>query len=402
MERFTVQSLNKTISNVLSDSFSTPIMVEGEISNFSQSSNKHWYFTLNETQYQVRAVMFNLQNQKTSFAPKNGAKVLVTASVSFYKERGDCQLICTNMIPLGIGDLLLEIEERKKRLQKEGLFNQERKLSIPLFPQKIGIITSKQGAAIQDILRVFREYEVPVEAFIFPCTVQGDNAGNEITTRISQANTYSQTNTPLDVLIVSRGGGSLEDLLGFSEEQVVRGIATSSIPVISAVGHEIDHPLSDYVADVQCPTPTAAAVYIAERITTVIESIQHIQQSLYSLCEQKIQELKTRHKHCSVISLQQQLLSCGISLHQKLDSISEFIQQKTHYTLSTMQQKVHNIQSTLVSTSPQAILSRGYTLIYNTQDNTLVTDADMLDNQDEISILFHNGKKYATIKDKDD
>ena len=238
-----------------SDALLNQVAVKGEISNYKRYPSGHHYFTLKDDKASISAVMFKTRSKNLTFNPQDGMKVKVTGSLSVYAQRGSYQIVVNSMEELGTGSILQLLEERKKRLAMEGLFDSENKKSLPFFPKTIGVVTSPTGAALRDILQIVRRRNPLVSVVILPCVVQGTDAGITIAQQIKVANEFNLA----DVLIVGRGGGSLEDLLPFSEEVVVRAVAASEIPVISAVGHEIDWALSDFASDVRAPTPSAAA-----------------------------------------------------------------------------------------------------------------------------------------------
>lgn len=398
MQSFTVSELNLAITQIFQDNFSQPINVEGEISNFSKSSAEHWYFTLKEQNAQIRAVMFRGANNSVATIPKDGDKVQVIANVSLYQERGDCQLICQFLSPLGLGKILVLLEERKKKLTIEGLFDSARKKPMPALPQRIGIVTSSTAAALQDMCRIFQERHVPAHIFIFPCVVQGESAGQDIVKSIVQANNYTtHDQRQLDVIIVARGGGSTEDLLAFSDEIVVRAIATSHIPIISGVGHEIDNPLSDLVADIRTPTPTAAASCICDTIQNTINYIYTMQDTITKISNQKLLDIKNLIQHYSPLSLLDTLTRHANQLRQRVDINTESITQQMLFQFSKIQQRVLSIKEKLEVSSPDAIMKRGFALIHDKRHN-LVTHAKSLNTGEKIQLTLQDGTKYAIIK----
>jgi exodeoxyribonuclease VII large subunit len=251
---FTVSQITSLIKEILEASFNN-ITLEGEISNWRPSAAGHIYFTLKDSDSQIKAVIFRGAASKLSFSPKDGNKVRCKGRLSVYAPQGNYQIIVTSMELAGQGNILQMLEDRKKKLAAEGLFDSNRKKNLPMFPKTIGVVTSPTGAAIRDILNVSKRRNPTININILPAIVQGDGAAQTIVKMIELANFYELC----DVLIIGRGGGSLEDLLPFSEESVVRAIANSKIPTISAVGHEIDWAISDFAADRRAPTPSAAA-----------------------------------------------------------------------------------------------------------------------------------------------
>lgn len=260
----TVSKLNQQVKMLLEGKFPF-VWVKGEISNFRVPASGHFYFTLKDSQSQISAVFFRAQNRYLRFLPEPGMQVICQARLSVYEPRGEYQLIVEVMEPVGVGALQLAFEALKKKLAAEGLFDQARKKALPLCPQNICLITSKSGAAIRDILKVFEKSPYPVVVTLFPVTVQGPEARFEIAEAVESANALTWRHE-WDVVIVGRGGGSLEDLWAFNEEIVARAIAQCTIPVISAVGHEIDFTISDMAADLRMPTPSSAAEWVVKRL----------------------------------------------------------------------------------------------------------------------------------------
>ncbi len=258
-EIYTVSQLNREVRTILEGSFPM-LWVEGEISNLARPASGHLYFSLKDSQAQVRCAMFRGRNNLLKFEPENGMQVMIYARVGLYEGRGEFQLIADRMEPAGEGALQLAFEQLKKKLDQEGLFNQDIKQALPAFPKTVGIVTSQTGAAIKDILSVLRRRFPALNVIIYPTPVQGNTAGHSIARMIMLANKRKEC----DVLIVSRGGGSLEDLWSFNEEVVARAIHDCEIPVVAGVGHEIDFTIADFVADVRAPTPSAAAELISQ------------------------------------------------------------------------------------------------------------------------------------------
>ncbi|MCL1818430.1 MAG: exodeoxyribonuclease VII large subunit, partial [Spirochaetaceae bacterium] len=251
---YNVSELTQEVRGLIEGGFPA-VAVEGEISNFRPSSAGHLYFTLKDAGATLAAVMFQGRLRRLSFEPADGKKVVARGSLSVYPPKGGYQIICETLEAAGEGELLAKLEDLKRRLAAEGLFDNSRKKPLPLFPRKVAVITSPTGAAIRDILKVLGRRSAGLPVVVLPAPVQGEGAAALIAAQIRRANRYAMA----DVIIIGRGGGSLEDLLPFSDEELVRAVAASRIPLISAVGHEIDTALSDYAADFRAPTPSAAA-----------------------------------------------------------------------------------------------------------------------------------------------
>lgn len=252
------------------------VWISGEISNFSQPSSGHWYFTLKDDNAQVRCAMFRNSNRRVTFRPQHGQQVLVRANITLYEPRGDYQIIVESMQPAGEGLLQQKYEQLKAKLQTEGLFDQQHKKPLPSPAHCVGVITSKTGAALHDILHVLKRRDPSLPVIIYPTAVQGDDAPGQIVRAIERANARGEC----DVLIVGRGGGSLEDLWSFNDERVARAIFASTIPVVSAVGHEVDVTIADFVADLRAPTPSAAAEIVSRNQQELLRQMQSGQQRL--------------------------------------------------------------------------------------------------------------------------
>lgn len=286
---FSVSQLNYSVRHQLEAEFGH-IWLVGEISNFSQPVSGHWYLTLKDEHAQVRCAMFRMKNQRVNFQPKNGMQVLVRAGVSLYEPRGDYQIIIESMQPAGDGLLQQQFEQLKGKLAAEGLFAQEHKKPLPSFVKRVGIITSSSGAALQDMLQILQRRDPSLQIVIYPTMVQGKEATQDIVTMIQLANLRREC----DVLIVGRGGGSLEDLWCFNEESVARAIYHSQIPIISAVGHETDVTIADFVADLRAPTPSAAAELVSRDQQDLMRRLQH-QLDRASLAFDRIWSEKVNH-----------------------------------------------------------------------------------------------------------
>ncbi|ENC9771113.1 TPA: exodeoxyribonuclease VII large subunit [Citrobacter koseri] len=272
---FTVSRLNQTVRLLLEQEMGQ-VWISGEISNFTQPASGHWYFTLKDDTAQVRCAMFRNSNRRVTFRPQHGQQVLVRANITLYEPRGDYQIIVESMQPAGEGLLQQKYELLKAKLQAEGLFDQQYKQPLPSPAHCVGVITSKTGAALHDILHVLKRRDPSLPVIIYPTAVQGDDAPGQIVRAIERANARNEC----DVLIVGRGGGSLEDLWSFNDERVARAIFASRIPVVSAVGHETDVTITDFVADLRAPTPSAAAEIVSRNQQELLRQIQSAQQRL--------------------------------------------------------------------------------------------------------------------------
>lgn len=388
---FTVTNLTSLIRDVLEGTFSN-ITLEGEISNYRPNASGHMYFTLKDSSAQISAVMFRGKAQFLKFTPKDGMKVRVTGSVSVYAPRGNYQIIISKMEIAGQGDILQILEERKQRLAAEGLFNEERKKPVPRFAKRIGVVTSPTGAALRDILQITRRRNRGVDVVIFPALVQGEGAAETIAKQIQNANDFDLC----DVLIVGRGGGSLEDLLPFSEEVVVRAIANSKIPVVSAVGHEIDWSLADYAADMRAPTPSAAAELVVQKQADLIQNLDTYINFFYTEISSKVEKLKLMTKSFSIENLEIRFRTIEQPLLNRLDyakdSLSDGIAQKIKDT----RQKIQNCVTILENASPQTILNRGYSMV-KTAGGKVVRSQEDVAQGEKLEIYPAKGKIEATV-----
>ncbi|HEY7698120.1 MAG TPA: exodeoxyribonuclease VII large subunit, partial [Vicinamibacteria bacterium] len=289
---YSVTELTREIKLNLERSFAS-LWVAGEISNLKQHSSGHYYFTLKDDQAQIPAVLFRGSTRHLRFRPQDGMAVLVWGHVTVYEPRGQYQIRVERMEPRGKGSLQLAFEQLKEKLSKEGLFETSRKRPMPLLPQRLGIVTSPSGAALRDLCRILHRRFPNLEVLVYPAQVQGDLAAAEITKGVQVLNRLAKENA-FDVLIVTRGGGSLEDLWPFNEESVARAIATSAIPVMSAVGHEVDFTIADFVADVRAPTPSAAAEMVVRNKEEFRERLLALERRLSSSAGYRLRDLRSR------------------------------------------------------------------------------------------------------------
>lgn len=338
---YSVSQLNHS-AKLLLESHLGQVWLTGEISNFSQPISGHWYLSLKDENAQVRCAMFRMKNIRVSFKPQNGMQVLVKASVSLYEPRGDYQLIIDTMQPAGDGLLQQQFEQLKQKLAAEGLFAQGLKKTIPHFNRRIGIITSKSGAVLQDILHILQRRDPSLEVVVYPSQVQGKEAVIELVQMIELANIRQE----VDVLIIGRGGGSLEDLYCFNDESVARAIFASNIPVISAVGHETDVTIADFVADLRAPTPSAAAELVSRDRQELLQQLQYRQQHVeiafdhIFMCKQQQWErlqlrLMNQHPNRQFRLQQQHIRQLQLRLYQVIQRY--LVQQRQRYQFHQQQ-----------------------------------------------------------------
>lgn len=390
---YTVSELNRQIRTILEDSFPV-IWVEGEVSNLRRPSSGHLYFTLKDENAQLRTVLFKNNQGKLKFELEDGQKIICGGSVTVYEKQGEYQLLVEKIEPLGIGALQLALEQLKERLMKEGLFDPLHKRALPSMPRHIGIVTSPTGAAIRDILKVIKRRFFNIEISINPVRVQGEGAAKEIARAIEEFNELRD----IDVLIVGRGGGSLEDLWAFNEEPVARAIYNSKIPVISAVGHEIDWTIADLVADVRAPTPSAAAEMvivekekISQSVTLSAERINQAIRNIISFCESDLENLISRY----VFRKPQNLI---LETRQHIDELLRQLLSNTEHVLDIFKHKLQGSVNKLEALSPLAILGRGYSLTFKFPEHVLVNDAASLVEGDRIETRFARGKITSVVE----
>ena len=385
---YSVSELSALIQNQLESGF-PPLWLKGEVSNFTAHSSGHWYFTLKDSSSQIRAVMFRSSNQSLQgFQPENGMEVKVQGKISVYKPRGEYQIVCRFIEESGQGALREEFEKLKLKLKQEGLFDQKRPL--PFLPQHIVIISSPTGAAIRDILNILKRRCKGAKVTLIPAIVQGEQAEESLLTAVSQARLISS----LDVLILTRGGGSLEDLWAFNSEQLSRALFNFPKPVISAVGHEIDFSICDFTADLRAATPSEAAELVVKNAADLTEKINTLSQALCQIITRELSNLKNQ-----LHLLKQSLISPRQKLRehtQYLDDLLSRLQNALLQTLSLKKQNVKNQISLLESLSPLKVLNRGYTLVR--KNNICVKTVQDLNSGDRIQIQFHQGQVMARVE----
>ncbi len=349
---FTVSQLNQRAKQLLEITFSS-VKVEGEISNLSRPSSGHWYFTLKDKGAQVRCAMFRSRTAQIKFQPKEGDQIIVRGKVSLYENRGDYQLIVDAMKPAGEGQLQQAFIQLKQKLGAEGLFNPEHKRALPAAIKRIAVITSPTGAAIHDILTVLKRRFPAIEVDIYPVQVQGQDAAQQMIWSINQANSDAR-NAPeeqaTDVIIIGRGGGSIEDLWSFNDEQLARTIFHSDLPIVSAVGHEVDFTIADFVADIRAPTPSAAAEMLSPNREEYLSRLQALSARLENSIQQQLQ-----NKQWQLQSAQRGLQHPGDKLSQyaqTLDMLELRMQQSQKNNLDRLLKKLTQSQQRLQQQSP--------------------------------------------------
>lgn len=388
---FSVSQITQLISEVLQATFRT-ITIEGEISNWRPSSAGHVYFTLKDKDAQISAVMFKGSTYHLNFSPKDGDKVRCTGSISVYAPRGSYQIIVSKMEQAGAGNLLQMLEERKKKLLAAGYFDEDHKKSLPRFPKTIGVVTSPTGAAIKDILNVRNERNKNVNIIVLPAIVQGEGADKTIVKMIEIANFYELC----DVLIVGRGGGSLEDLLPFSEESVVKAVYDSKIPVISAVGHEIDWAICDYAADRRAATPTQAAQFAIPELSEIKRNITLLKQESYTTIQQKIENTRLLIKSFNPDSMEIRFRNIQQPLLNRFAQAKEGLVTNLNEKIKELRQQIKNNVTILENASPQTILDRGYSMV-TTENGKVIRSYEEVKTDEKIIIKPALGAIQATV-----
>ena len=391
------------------------VYIKGEISNFKAHTTGHYYFSLKDDTSKINAIMFKTNASKLNFIPKEGMKVLVTGSIRIYEATGNYQIYVTDMIEDGVGNLYIAFEKLKKKLQAEGLFDNKYKKPLPKIPSKIGIVTASTGAAIKDIISTIKRRYSICETYLFPCLVQGENAPKDIVEKIKQADNYD-----CDVLIVGRGGGSFEDLNCFNDEEVARTIFNAKTPIISAVGHEIDFTIADYVSDMRAPTPTGAAEMAVPNMIDLKHSIKQYNIRLNEAMSKKVNYLKLymdsiknsfviKNPNIMFENKKQTLDLLNEKLNRLVidkieDNKIKLFQFKNNYILNNPEnlykdkkKELANIIEKLKLVNPLNILDRGYTLTY--VDDKVVTSIKKIKKDSIIKTKFNDGYVLSKVEE---
>lgn len=389
----TVGAINRYIKYKLdNDEALQTVFVKGEISNFKAHSSGHLYFSIKDESGKINAIMFSSSAKKLNFIPADGVKVLIIGRISVYEATGGYQIYVSDMQEDGMGNLYIAFEKLKKQLQSEGLFDETHKKKIPKYPSKIGVITANTGAAIKDILSTIKRRYKIAEVILFPSLVQGENAANDIVRNIKLASNYD-----LDVLIVGRGGGSIEDLWPFNEEIVARAIYECPIPIISAVGHEVDYTIADFVADLRAPTPTGAAEMAVPNMSDLVSHITQMKIRLNENIIKKINIEKLRLDSFKNSYILKNPLIIYENKKQKLDMINEKINNIINLKIENNKNSLINLIDKLELVNPLNILKRGFSL--TTKDDKIIKSVKNVNKSDILNIRLNDGVIKAKVEE---
>ena len=372
-----------------------PIWVEGELSSWMRAASGHLYFNLKDSSSLLPTVMWKQSALSLLFKPEDGMKVRALGRISVYEKSGKYQMIASQLQPLGIGDLYQEFERLKKRLSEEGLFDEDRKKEIPRYPFRIGVVTSAKGAVIADIINVLNRRAPHVKVILESARVQGEGAAEEIVNAIKKFNSRGE----VDLLIVGRGGGSIEDLWAFNEEAVARAIAASELPIISAVGHETDYSISDFVADLRAPTPSAAAELAAPRYDDLLENISSLERTISDLISDQLRDFERILDEYDTEYSWEQFNKMLTEEEKKISSLIEVMKLNEDHLLNIFELKANSMRKMLDSLNPLSVLERGYSIVSLERNDTIIRNANQISENDAIKVKLHVGNLTATVRE---
>ncbi len=390
---YSVSQLTARIRTLLEqDALLQNVWVEGEVSNFTRAGSGHLYFTLKDAGAQLACVMWRSQALRLRYLPRDGDRLLVHGAIGIYEAGGKYQLYADFLQPAGRGALSLEFERLKARLEAEGLFAAARKRPLPSFPRRIGLVTSRDAAALRDVLQTLRRRYPLVEVVFAPSAVQGEEAPSQLVAALRLL--YTQ---PVDVILLVRGGGSLEDLGAFNDERVVRAVAASPVPLVSGVGHETDFTLCDFAADQRAPTPTAAAELVTpdrgELAVWLRDRGARLEQAWQQMMRQKWLALERAERHLRLLSPQKQQERA----RQRLDELSARQERAIAQQLARRREQVMALAQRLEALNPQAVLRRGYALVRDAQTHRLITSITQTTTGQQVHLVWHDGEATAAI-----
>ncbi len=397
-QALSVTQVNLYIKEVMNrDAVLTDVLVKGELSNFKAHSSGHMYMSLKDESGVMRAVMFRGNAGKLNFTPQNGMKVVAHGKVTVYERDGQYQLYIDDMQQEGIGDLYVAFEQLKTKLDQEGLFNPDHKLPLPRYPKKVGVVTAPTGAAIRDIINVLSRRFSYSDVVLYPVLVQGENAAKSI----AQAIEYFNQTKMADVLIVGRGGGSIEDLWAFNEEIVARAIYDSTIPIISAVGHEIDFTIADFVADMRAPTPSAAAELVVPSQVELMDKFGNVYRRLYQQANRIMERSSLKLKHLTQRPVFENPMFKIDEMRMGLDRLQQEFLVAYGDRLNEKKQALALLGSKLDGLSPLGTLSRGYAVARN-KTGTVVQSVKQVTKGDVLEVMVKDGRIVTRVEDMED
>tara|TARA_B110000967_G_C18796663_1_gene516137 strand:- start:46 stop:1269 length:1224 start_codon:yes stop_codon:yes gene_type:complete len=388
---FSITELNRMVKNALQHNFEI-MWIKGEISNFISAGSGHWYFSLKDSQAQVRCAMFRGSNNKIDWVPKNGDLIEARVQVGLYEARGEYQLNIEYIQRAGMGALFEKFNQLKNKLESLGLFDVNSKKSIATHPSSIGVITSPDGAVIKDVISTLRRRNKSVSIIVYPTLVQGEAAPEGIIKAINIANTRNE----VDTIILCRGGGSIEDLWAFNSEALAFEIFNSSIPIISAVGHQTDFTISDFVSDIRAATPTGAAELISESLEQTVIQIETYKKIMSDIINERLQSLSQK-----IDILEKRLVSPSEKLLMQLEvttNLRKRLKFNFEKKLESYKNKINSLEQNLFHLNPNSILSRGYSIIFD-QNKNIINSSSKVASDDKINIKFHHGNAQAKIID---
>lgn len=368
------------------------IFIKGEISNCKYHSTGHIYFSIKDENSILNAIMFSTNAKKLTFTPNDGMKVLITGRISVYEAAGRYQIYVEEMIEDGVGNLYAEFEKLKKKLETKGLFDPNHKKDIPKMPSKVGVITASTGAAIRDIVSTIKRRFPICEIYLFPSLVQGENASKDLVNKLLQADNYG-----VDVIIIGRGGGSIEDLWAFNDEELANTIYNAKTPIISAVGHEVDFTICDFVSDLRAPTPTGAAELAVPNMSDIMINLEHLKIRLNESLNKKIDYNKLLLNNLKNSFVLKNPMLLYENKKQNIDLYFEKLNNIMNYRLERTNTKFSNLINKLELLNPLSVLSKGYSVTY--KDDKVIKDASKLKKNDSVTIRLYNGLFEAKVEE---
>jgi len=409
----TVTELNARLKKLIEENFRFVNLI-GEISNFKiHSQSGHYYFTLKDETSQVQAVMWSTRNKALLFTPEEGMQVVVKGRISVFGLKGTYQVEVWEMQVQGEGELRLRFEKLKRKLHEEGLFDEELKKPMPQYPEAVALVTSRTGAVLQDFIKVTKRRYPVLEIYLYPVSVQGSAAADEVIKALKNVESLAKIGKiePVDIIVIARGGGSLEDLWPFNEERLARAVHSCKIPVVSAIGHEIDYTICDFVADLRAPTPSAAAEIITPNMNDLIVNLGKFSYFYKSVVERKLQNLTKSIKEIEGNYYFNRPRDLVYNFYQRLDELSRLMTNLTNNRLASIKNRLKSFKQTLHHISPQNTMKKGFALIYkkktdldlfeneaqSEKDNIVITRASQLKKHDSVEISFFDNKKEAKI-----